>query len=139
MFGEELGGLLWKEAEREESFISSNLSIDGTHMYQCTPQNYMDPSMLRESRRNEREIKSNIPKLVKILMSQKDKREKFEKEFAQQIKNSDLKNFLAQYEEMRKLWNIHLTTSKEEVESVKKQTEELTIRTEALEKTVTKK
>lgn len=95
--------------------------------------------MLRESRRNEREIKSNIPKLVKILMSQKDKREKFEKEFAQQIKNSDLKNFLAQFEEMRKLWNIHLTTSKEEVESVKKQTEELTIRTEALEKTVTKK
>lgn len=95
MFGEELGGLLWREAEREDSFISSNLSIDSLHMYPLTPANYPDSTVLRESRRNEREIKSNIPKLIKILMSHKDKRDKFEKEFAQQIKNSDIKNFTA--------------------------------------------
>lgn len=80
--------------------------------------NIPDTQALKEARRNAREIRMNIPKLIKILMKNRPLKDKLEKEFAAQIKNSDIKLFAYQFEELRKLWMIHLTTSKEEVESV---------------------
>lgn len=52
-----------------------------------------DPNNLREARKNDREIRSNIPKLIKLLARQKDKREKLEKEYAPIVKISDIKFF----------------------------------------------
>jgi hypothetical protein len=120
-----------KEAEREESFISNNLG-DSVHMSELTKEALESYEKLREARKNDREIRSNVPKLIKILMKNDAQRMKFEKEFATQIKNSDLKNFALQFEDLRKLYNIHLTTSKEEVDSVKRQTMELEIKTNEL-------
>lgn len=124
-FGDELGGLLWREAEREESFPNVNMP-DAMKMSPLDSNNILEVASLREARRNDREIRSNIPKLIRILSKQKDRRDKLEKEFAQQIKNSEIKNFTFQFEELKKLWNIHLTTSKEEMESVKRQQQALT-------------
>ncbi len=92
MFGDELGGLLFREADREESFLNVNMP-DTQHMSELTPQAIVDVNVLRDARKNDREIRSNIPKLIRILSKQRDRREKFEKEFAQQIKNSEIKNF----------------------------------------------
>jgi hypothetical protein len=94
--------------------------------------NFEDPAHWKEARRNKREIRSNIPKLIRIFMQQKDKRDRFEKEFSAYIKNSELKNFSVVFDELKRLWNIHLTTSKEEVDSIRKQTAELEYRTSNL-------
>ena len=65
-FGEEIGGLLKREAEREDSFASTNVP-DTQYMAKLTPEAISDPNSLREARRNDREIRSNIPKLIKLL------------------------------------------------------------------------
>lgn len=101
--------------------------------------NFEKPENHKEARRNKREIRSNIPKLIRILMTQKDKRDRFEKEFSGLIKSSDLKNFSIVFDELKRLWNIHLTTSKEEVDSIKKQTAELEYRTSNLATQITQK
>lgn len=62
--------------------MQTNLSIDNVKMYELDKSNYQDPNILRDARRNDREIRSLIPKLIKVLMKNKDKRDKFEKEFA---------------------------------------------------------
>jgi hypothetical protein len=62
--------------------MQTNLSIDNVKMYELDKSNYQDPNILRDARRNDREIRSLIPKLIKVLMNNKDKRDKFEKEFA---------------------------------------------------------
>lgn len=80
--------------------------------------NITDPLSLKEARKNAREIQSNIPKLIRIFMHQRDKREKFEKEFNTYIKNSDLKNYYQVFLDLQVLWQKHLTTSYEEVDSV---------------------
>ena len=81
MFGDELGGLLWREAEREESFLNANMP-DTQHKAELTVAAITEITQLREARKNDREIRSNIPKLIRILTKQRDRREKFEKEFA---------------------------------------------------------
>ena len=52
-----------------------------------------DPNILREARKNDREIRSNIPKLIKLLLKHRDKRDKLEKEFGSIVKVSDIKFF----------------------------------------------
>lgn len=91
-FGDELGGLLWRQAEREESFPNVN-TPDAVRMAPLDSSAIPEVAALREARKNDREIRSNIPKLIRILSKQKDRRDKLEKEFAQQIKNSEIKNF----------------------------------------------
>ena len=137
-FGEEIGGLLKREAEREESFASNNVP-DTQYMAKLTSEAIPDPNNLREARRNDREIRSNIPKLIKLLAKHEDKRAKLEKEFGSIIRTSDIKSFTYQFSELKRLWLIHLTTSKEDVDSTKKQTAELEKKTQELEVIVKKK
>lgn len=86
---------------------------------------FTDLTMLKTARENAREIRRNVPKIVRILMKNRQLKDRLEKEFAAQTKNSDIKLFWQQFEELRKLWNIHMTTSKEEVESVNRGKDEL--------------
>jgi hypothetical protein len=72
-------------------------------------------------------------------MRNRQLREKLEKEFSNQTKSSDIKVFEKQFDDLQRLWGIHLTTSKEEDDSIKAQTRDLKIRTETLEKQVTNK
>ena len=44
--------------------------------------NIPDTQALKEARRNAREIRINIPKLIKILMKNRPLKDKLEKEFA---------------------------------------------------------
>ena len=50
-----------------------------------------------------------------------------------------MKNFNEQFENLIKLWKVHLTTSKEEVDSTSVQLKELKQRTDELEKLKDKK
>ena len=113
--------------------MSNNLP-DAQKMAKLDMANFTDLNMLKIARENAREIRKNVPKIVQILLKNRQLKDRLEKEFAAQTKNSDIKLFWQQFEELRKLWNIHMTTSKEEVESVNKGKEELKIKTEALEK-----
>lgn len=79
-FGDELGGLLWREAEREESFVNVN-TPDAVRMAPLDSSSIPEVAALREARKNDREIRSNIPKLIRILSKEKDRKDKLDKEF----------------------------------------------------------
>jgi len=51
VFGEELGSLLYKEAEREDSFNQVNMPEDNMHMAK-TDANFPEQQNLKEARRN---------------------------------------------------------------------------------------
>lgn len=55
---------------------------DAMKMAPLDSNNILEVASLREARKNDREIRSNIPKLIRILSKQKDRRDKLEKEFA---------------------------------------------------------
>lgn len=74
-------------------------------MAQLTSIEITDSKMLKDARKNDREIRKNIPRLVHILLHNDQLRTKLEREFGSITKTTnEMKIFNEHFRELCKLW-----------------------------------
>ena len=122
VFGDYVGGLLISQAQCEDCFETVNCT-DSVHMEPLDREDHTFETTADRNNaiRNAQKIKNNILKLVRVF--RKDEMlVKLTKEFKEiytRQSSNEISAFLPQFEKMRQLWFIKLSTSVEDSERMR--------------------